>query len=44
VRTNFGVDIGVVWETAREKLPPIREAVQRVIEEIESTDRGGDAS
>ena len=31
----FGVDLRVVWETVREDLPPFRESITRVLEDLE---------
>ncbi len=35
VHGYFGVDLQVVWNTVREDLPPLRQAVARILEGVE---------
>lgn len=35
VHEYFGVNLGRLWETAREDLPPLRESVTRMLEDLE---------
>lgn len=36
IHDYFGVDVQVVWRTVHELLPPLREAMGRIIDEIEA--------
>ena len=33
VHEYFGVDLEVLWETVQEDLPPLQEAIRRILEE-----------
>lgn len=35
IHDYFGVDLEVIWRTVREDLPPLRQAVARILEEME---------
>lgn len=37
----FGVDLRVIWDTVWDDLPPLREAVARMLEDIERRERRG---
>ena len=41
IHDYFGVDLEVVWRTVREDLPPLREAVARMLEDLEREAGGG---
>jgi len=34
VHEYFGVDVEVVWRTVREDLPPLREAIMRILKDL----------
>ena len=40
IHQYFGVDLEVLWRTIQEDLPPLREAIQRILAELEDETEG----
>jgi uncharacterized protein with HEPN domain len=39
IHAYFGVDVEVVWRTMNEDLPPLRNRIKKILDDIEEIDR-----